>query len=93
MARLRVVAPGEVPLRRTPRSISEALAGSERDVWFAMRHALAKKLDGGEVSPNAIRSTYQELRELDRLIRDYDAANEEAVEDERVDEAFDASAI
>ena len=51
-----------------PKNISEALDGSARDVLVAMRKALAKKLDDGEVSSNAIASAYKELRELDRLI-------------------------
>ena len=71
--------------------------GSGRDVLAAMRRALAKKLDAGEVSSNAIASAYKELRELDRLIRTADEADEQ--EAERADRdrtgrrAFDASAI
>jgi hypothetical protein len=42
-----------------------------------MRLALAKKLDAGEVSSNAIASAYKELRELDRQIRAIDAAEQE----------------
>lgn len=91
---LQVVPPGAVGKRKTPKSISEALDGSSRDVLAAMRVALAKKLDAGEVSSNAIASAYKELRELDRLIRLLD----EAAKDDRdngtpEDEAFDASAV
>lgn len=95
MAQLRVVAGDEAPPPRAPQTVTEALAGSERDVWFAMRQALAKKIDEGIVAPNAIRSTFQELRELDRLIRAYDAAASEAaaVGGQHLDETFDASAI
>jgi hypothetical protein len=83
--------------RRTPASISEALDGSGRDVLAAMRHALAKKLDAGEVSSNAIASAYKELRELDRLIRVSDEADRQE-EAERgsssgARRAFDATAI
>lgn len=95
MSRLRVVAPGEKPARRTPATITEALSGSSRDVLAAMRQALAKKLDQGEVSSNAIASAYKELRELDRLIRAYDEAEEQ--ESPSVDSgqrrSFDAKAL
>jgi hypothetical protein len=80
----------------TPKSISEALDGTSRDVLAAMRKALAKKLDAGEVSSNAIASAYKELRELDRLIRmaDHDAAHaERETAHADVDDRFDASAI
>jgi hypothetical protein len=78
-----------------PKNISEALTGSSRDVLGAMRKALAKKLDDGEVSSNAIASAYKELRELDRLIRlaDHDAAHAESEARADVDDRFDASAI
>lgn len=78
---LRAVKPGEKPPKPvTPKTISAAVeSGSSRDVLAAMRKALAKKLDAGEVSSNAIASAYKELRELDRLIRlADDAAAEEA---------------
>ena len=77
-----------------PKNISEALDGSARDVLVAMRKALAKKLDNGEVSSNAIASAYKELRELDRLIRLADRESEQREDhDGDVDDAFDASAI
>lgn len=57
--------------------IADALEGSSRDVLASMRKALAKKLDDGEVSSNAIASAYKELRELDRLIRVIDAHEEQ----------------
>lgn len=78
-----------------PKNISEALSGSTRDVLAAMRKALAKKLDDGDVSSNAIASAYKELRELDRLIRLADHEAAESAEDLTgdVDDAFDASAI
>ena len=62
--------------RVVPKTITAALEGSSRDVLAAMRKALAKKLDAGEVSSNAIASAYKELRELDRLIRAADEAEE-----------------
>ena len=81
----------------TPKSITEALGGSSRDVLAAMRAALAKKLDAGEVSSNAIASAYKELRELDRLIRAADDADDVEAEssdrDSRARRSFDASAI
>ena len=77
--RLAVVPPGAQP-KRTPKNISEALDGSSRDVLTAMRKALARKLDDGEVSSNAIASAYKELRELDRLIRAIDAQSEQEAE-------------
>lgn len=77
--KLHAVQPDEKPT--TPQTISAAVeSGSGRDVLAAMRRALARKLDEGEVSSNSIASAYKELRELDRLIRvaDAEAAAEEA---------------
>lgn len=95
MAHLRVAAPGEKSAKRAePKNITEALGGSSRDVLVAMRKALAKKLDEGEVSSNAIASAYKELRELDRLIRLLEAAEEDDRGDGTPeDEVFDASAV
>lgn len=92
---LRAVAPGEqAPTKpKVHARIADALDGSSRDVLASMRRALAKKLDDGDVSSNAIASAYKELRELDRLIRQIDAATTEARADDDVDDAFDASAI
>jgi len=95
---LAVVAPGaRVPTKAEPKNITEALRGSGRDVMAAMRTALAKKLDDGEVSSNAIASAYKELRELDRLIRiaDADAAEEAQRNGNGADRrrSFDATAI
>lgn len=94
---LKPVDPNAPAPRRTPKTITEALEGSSRDVLAAMRRALAQKLDNGEVSSNAIASAYKELRELDRLIRAHDEAEEQ--EAERVDDlakrrrTFDAAAL
>jgi hypothetical protein len=96
---LRAVAPDEKAKPETPKSISEAVeSGTGRDVLASMRKALAKKLDNGEVSSNAIASAYKELRELDRLIRsiDADAAAEEAkrnADGNRQRRSFDPAAI
>lgn len=93
-ASLRAVRPDEKPKPKTPKNITEALDGSPRDVLAAMRRALAKKLDAGEVSSNAIASAYKELRELDRLIRQYDADQVEARDDDGyVDTPLDASSL
>ncbi len=95
--RLRTVAPGEkAPAKpKVHARIVDALEGSGRDVLASMRKALAKKLDDGDVSSNAIASAYKELRELDRLIRQLDAAAaRDAENDGSADgDAFDASAI
>ncbi|MGW9541960.1 hypothetical protein ACWHA6_36355 [Streptomyces anthocyanicus] len=98
MASLRVVKPGdEAPSKEVPATITEAIEGSARDVLASMRRALAKKLDAGEVSSNAIASAYKELRELDRQIRALDAAEEqEAGRDDgnrRPRRSFNASAL
>lgn len=92
---LAAVPPGARAKKPEPKNISEALSGSSRDVLSAMRKALAKKLDNGEVSSNAIASAYKELRELDRLIRlaDHDAARAADEKPDDVDDRFDASAI
>lgn len=96
---LRVVQPGEKPKRQSvPATISEAVeSGTARDVLASMRKALARKLDDGEVSSNAIASAYKELRELDRLIRQADtaaAAEEEKHGDQsRPRRSFNATAI
>lgn len=92
---LRALGPDEKPKPKTPKTITEALDGDPRGVLAAMRRALAQKLDAGEVSSNAIASAYKELRELDRLIRQHDAAQAEAdVDDDGYEDApFDASAL
>lgn len=93
---LHAVGDDEKPPRKVHSRISDALDGSGRDVLAAMRKALAKKLDDGEVASNSIASAYKELRELDRLIRASDAA-EEADQGEDGDSGtrrtFNASAI
>lgn len=81
---------------RVPQTITEALDGGPRDVLAAMRLALAKKLDAGEVSSNAIASAYKELRELDRQIRAMDDAarqEEQRRADSRPRRSFNASAL
>ena len=95
---LRAVEPGEDAPPVVHDRIEDALGGSPRDVLASMRLALAKKLDAGEVSSNAIASAYKELRELDRLIRSEDRARE--VEQEarsgnegRTRRSFDAQAL
>lgn len=95
-AKLTVVPPGATAKPKTPKSITEALEGTSRDVLAAMRKALAKQLDEGLVSSNSIASAYKELRELDRLIRSLDAAAKDAHGDddrEAGDETFDVSAV
>jgi len=95
VANLRLAGPGDSP--RTPLTITEALDAGARDVLAAMRLALAKKLDAGEVASNALASAYRELRELDRQIRAIDAADQQ--EERRRDtnarsrRSFDASAL
>ena len=91
---LAAVPAGARAKKAEPKNISDALSGSSRDVLGAMRRALAKKLDDGEVSSNAIASAYKELRELDRLIRladQDDDSSDEAPAD--VDDRFDPAAI
>lgn len=72
---LRVAGEDDAPV--VPTSITDALNAGPREVLSAMRYALAKKLDDGDVSSNAIASAYKELRELDRQIRAIDAAEQE----------------
>lgn len=95
MADLRLATSDDKP--RTPPTITEALDSGARDVLAAMRLALAKKLDAGEVSSNAIASAYKELRELDRQIRAIDAAEEQEAqrraESSRARRSFSASAL
>ena len=96
---LRTVKPGEAPPPKTPKSISDAVeSGSSRDVLASIRKALARKIDDGDVSSNAVASVSKELRELDRLIRQIDAerAEEEAMQSaagNRNRRSFDSSAI
>lgn len=91
---LRTVGADERKKPATPKNITAALEGSSRDVLAAMRSALARQLDAGEVSSNSIASAYKELRELDRLIRLADAAAEEEAATKRTGSGeFDASAV
>lgn len=95
---LRPVGPDEKPPQpEKPKTLGEAIEGSRLDVLAAMRRALTKKIEDGDVSSNAIASVFKELRELDRLIRDAQAAEEGAEEVSRGssggDGAFDSSAI
>lgn len=98
--RLRAVKDGDEPATRpVPSSISEAVqSGSGRDVLAAMRKQLARKLDDGEVSSNALASSYRELRELDRLIRLADTELEAEMEKRRAESSrskrsFKSSAV
>ena len=93
---LHVATPDDAPQPRPVHAkIENALEGSGRDVLASMRKALAKRLDDGDVSSNALASAYRELRELDRLIRAIDAEDElEAHKrDGSTRRTFDASAI
>lgn len=92
---LRAVGPNEKPKKSEPKNIVEAIDGTSRDVLAAMRRTLARKIDAGEVSSNAIASAYKELRELDRLIREEDRRADEESEavTRAADDSFDASAI
>jgi hypothetical protein len=95
MADLHVAGEHDTP--RTPQTITEALDSNARDVLAAMRLALARKLDAGDVSSNAIASSYKELRELDQQIRAIDAEDEQEAQ-RRVDSrtarrSFSASAL
>lgn len=93
---LRAVAEDEVaPAKpKVHARITDALEGSSRDVLASMRRALARRLDNDEISSNAIASAYKELRELDRLIRQLDAAKAESdAEDAHVDDRFNADAV
>ena len=91
------VADAADPPRPPAEKIADALNGSGRDVLASMRLALAKKIDAGEVSSNAIASAYKELRELDRQIRAMDAADEQEAarraDVTRSQRSFSASAI
>lgn len=91
MANLRAVKPGEKA--EPPKSVTDALDGTSRDVLVAMRRTLAKKIDAGEISSNSIAAAFKELRELDRLVRLIDDAEQEGHDSDDADESFDASAI
>lgn len=94
--RLQVVPEGTRVHREPSAKIADALDGTSRDVLASMRLALAKKLDAGEVSSNSIASAYKELRELDRLIRAADEADEQEAERDtpaRPRRSFSASAL
>ena len=93
---LKVVGPDDVPPKhsRVSGKIVDSLSGSSRDLLASMRLALARKLDSGEISSNAIASAYKELREIDRQIRVLDADSEASLEGEDVEDVrFDATAI
>ena len=93
---LKVVGPDDAPPKRASVSgkIVDSLSGSSRDLLASMRLALARKLDSGEISSNAIASAYKELREIDRQIRVLDADSAASLEGEDVEDVrFDATAI
>ena len=91
---LRAVTPDDKPKKVEPKKIVDALDGSARDVLAAMRHTLARKIDDGDVSSNAIASAYKELRELDRLIREADRmAEEESGVSVEIADTYDPEAI
>lgn len=93
---LRTVAPDEKPAKpEKPKTLGQAIEGSRLDVLAAMRRALTKKIEDGDVSSNAIASVFKELRELDRLIREAEAeeAEEVAHDDGRIDDTYNPAAI
>ncbi len=93
---LKAVGPNDAPPERSRVSgkIVDSLSGSSRDLLASMRLALARKLDSGEISSNAIASAYKELREIDRQIRVLDADSAASLEGEDVEDVrFDATAI
>src|SRR5690606_40251249 len=65
---LQAVGPDTPAPRKTPKTITEALDGSSRDVLAAMRRALAKKLDDGEVSSNRSEEHTSELQSRENLV-------------------------
>lgn len=90
---LRAVDPDEKVPAAKPKSVLESLDCSSREVLVALRRTLAKKIDDGEIASNSIASAFKELRELDRLVRLIDDAQEDGARDDDTDESFDASAI
>lgn len=90
--KLRAVGPDDTPT--IPDTISDAVeVGTSRDVHAAMRRKLARQLDEGQISSNAISSAYKELRELDRLIRLADDEMEQSADVVRHRRTFNATAI
>ena len=91
---LRVAGPDDLPSE--PLTITEALDAGPRDVLVATRLLLAKALEAGDVSSNALATVTKQLLDFDRQIRAIDdaAKSEEQRRDvSRPRRSFNASAI
>ena len=90
---LRPVADGETAEQSKAKTLSEAVAGSERDLLVMMRSKVASEIDKG-VPAHALDKLMPVLRECDRDIRAIDALGEDGVDDEPVQPAvWDEGAI
>ena len=91
---LRVAKPGEKATPSRPKTLVEAVEGSERDVLLTMRAKLAAELDGG-VPPAYLAPITRQLRDVDKDLRLLerrlaDEAGEHGLEG---DQSWDADAI
>jgi len=75
--------------------LTDALDATARDVLVATRLMLARALEAGEVSSNALASTTTKMIELDRMVRAIDEAakQEEQSAGSRTRRSFNASAL
>jgi hypothetical protein len=76
--------------------LTDALDATARDVLVATRLMLAKALEAGEVSSNALASTTTKMIDLDRAIRAIDDAakqEEQARAGSRTRRSFNAKAL
>lgn len=91
---LREARPDDPP--RAPLTVTEALDADARDVLVATRLLLAKALEAGDVSSNALATVTKQLLDFDRQIRAIDdtAKQEEQRRDvSRPRRSFNASAL
>lgn len=88
------VVPADAKAVESPRTLSEAVKRTERDVLVTMRARLAAEIDG-DIPPHTLAPLVRQLREIDKDIRllDLKAKQEGAEDGVSPDESFDASAV
>lgn len=93
---LRAVAADEKPIKRTPKTITQAAdCGTQRELLVALRARIAKSVEDPNCPQRDLASLSRRLLEIAKEIEAIDAATEQeaAENDEVADESFDAEAL